>query len=63
MSNDPSGNHGEGDPEAAARFNKAETRFVGSVRGTEAIREGADVQPEESELEEAERLGKARAKG
>ena len=47
MSNDPSGNHGEGDPEAAARFNKAETRFVGSVRGTEAIREGADVQPEE----------------
>jgi hypothetical protein len=35
MSNDPSGNHGEGDPEAAARFNKAETRFVGSVRGTE----------------------------
>jgi hypothetical protein len=64
MSNDPSGKHGEGDPEAAARFNKAETLFVGSVRGTEAIREGADVQPEEeSELEKAERLGKARAKG
>jgi len=34
------------------------------VRGTEVIREGADVQPEEeSALEEAERLGKARAKG
>ena len=64
MSNDPRGNHGEGDPAAAARFNKAETRFVGSVRGTEAIREGADVRPEEeSELEEAEQLGNARAKG
>ncbi|MGA2562995.1 MAG: hypothetical protein ABSF96_05485 [Steroidobacteraceae bacterium] len=60
---EPSGNHGEGDPQAAARFNKAETRFVESARGTKAIREGADVQPqEESELQEAERLGKARAK-
>ena len=64
MSNDPSGKHGEGDPEAAARFNKAETRFVESARGTEAIRKGAHVRPEEeSQLEEAERLGKARTEG
>jgi hypothetical protein len=55
--------HGEGDPESAKRFNEAETRFVESARGKQKIREGARVQPKEaSELEKAERLGKARAK-
>lgn len=57
-------NHGEGDPEAAKRFNDAETRFVDSARGKEKVREGAKVRPdEEFELTEAERLGKAHAKG
>jgi hypothetical protein len=56
-------NHGEGDPEAAKRFNDAETRFVDSARGKDKVLEGAKVRPdEESELAEAERLGKARAK-
>jgi hypothetical protein len=57
-------NHGEGDPESAKRFNEAETRFVDSARGKQKVRDGAKVRPEEeSELAEAERLGKARAKG
>ena len=57
-------NHGEGDPESAKRFNEAETRFVESARGKQKVRDGAKVRPdEESELAEAERLGKARAKG
>lgn len=62
MINDPKGNHGEGDPEAAERFNDAQSRFVASTRGTGKIRDGAAVRPdEESELAEAERLGNARA--
>ncbi|HEY4750768.1 MAG TPA: hypothetical protein VIH60_10290 [Steroidobacteraceae bacterium] len=57
-------NHGEGNPESAKQFNDAETRFVDSARGKEKVREGAKVRPdEEPELAEAERLGKARAKG
>lgn len=57
-------NHGEGDPEAGERFNEAEQRFVGSERGKKKIREGANVRSdEEAALAEAERLGKARAKG
>jgi hypothetical protein len=57
-------NYGEGNPESAKRFNGAESRFVDSARGKEKAREGAKVRPdEESELAEAERLGKARAKG
>jgi hypothetical protein len=56
-------NHGEGDPEAAKRFNEAETSFVESASGKRKIRDGANVRPEEeSALAEAERLGKARAK-
>jgi hypothetical protein len=56
--------HREGDPEAAKRFNDVETRFVDSARGKEKVREGAKVRSdEETELAEAERLGKARAKG
>ena len=57
-------NRGEGNPEAAERFNKAETKFVGSERGNKRIRAGAAVLPgEQSELDEAERRGKARARG
>jgi hypothetical protein len=57
-------NHGEGDPESAKRFNDAETRFVDSARGKEKVLGGVNVRPdEESELAEAEGLGKARAKG
>jgi hypothetical protein len=64
MTTNPKPNHGEGDPESAKRFNDAETRFVDSTRGKEKVVEGANVRPdEESELAEAERLGKARAKG
>jgi hypothetical protein len=49
-------NHGEGDPEAAARFNKAEHEFVKSARGQNKIRAAATVRPdEEAQLEEAER--------
>ena len=64
MANHPTRNHGEGDPEAAAQFNDAETRFVASSRGKQKILDGVRVQPEEQlALDEAERLGKVRAKG
>ena len=57
-------NHGEGNPEAAKRFNEAETRFVESARGKQKVRDGANIRPdEESALADAERLGRARAKG
>jgi superoxide dismutase, Fe-Mn family len=63
LENDLIGNHGEGDPQAAARFNDAQAGFVASARGTKKIRDGAAVRPdEEAALEEAARLGKARAK-
>jgi hypothetical protein len=53
-----------GDPQAAKRFNEAETRFVESPAGKQKIRAGANVRPEEEfALEAAERAGKARAKG
>jgi hypothetical protein len=56
-------NHGEGDPEAAERFNTAERKFVGSARGKKKIRDGTNVRPdEEPDLAEAEHLGQARAK-
>jgi len=60
----PPTNHGEGDPEAAARFNKAEQEFVNSARGKKKIKKGADVRPgEEADLAEAERVGREHAKG
>jgi superoxide dismutase, Fe-Mn family len=63
LESDLPGNHGEGDPQAAARFNDAQTGFVASARGTRKIRDGAAVRPdEEAALEEAARVGKARAK-
>jgi hypothetical protein len=53
---EPGRNKGEGNPEAAARFNKAEQEFVNSAGGQEKIREAGDVRPDEqAQLEEAER--------
>jgi hypothetical protein len=53
-------NHGEGNPEAAAHFNKAEHEFVASKRGQRKIREAGNVRPEEeAELEQAERATRA----
>ncbi len=56
-------NQGEGNTEAAERFNAAETSFVESPRGKRAIRKGAQVRPEEeAELQDAERRAHERAK-
>jgi hypothetical protein len=63
MVHSKSGNRGEGNPEAAARFNATETAFVESARGKDEIRKGAKVPPaEERALAEAEQRGKARSK-
>lgn len=63
MINEPPANHGEGDPEAAERFNKAEREFVDSDRGKQKIKKGAQVRPEEeADLAEAEQRGRERAK-
>lgn len=64
MEKQSSDNHGEGDPEAAERFNSAETGFVNSAQGRKKIQEGAQVRPEEeADLAKAEQLGRARSKG
>jgi hypothetical protein len=58
-----SSNHGEGDPEAADRFNTAEREFVKSDRGRKKIEEGVRVRAgEEAELEDAEKRARAHAK-
>jgi hypothetical protein len=63
MSNQ-SANHGEGNPEAADRFNTAEREFVESPRGKRKIQLGPQVGAgEEAELAKAEELGRARSKG
>jgi hypothetical protein len=63
MSKELPANHGEGDPEAADRFNTAEREFVGSDRGKKRIKEGPQVRPnEEADLAKAEQLGRERAK-
>jgi hypothetical protein len=63
MSNEPSSNHGEGNPEAAEHFNKAEREFVSSSRGKKKINEGPQVQPgEEASLAQAEELARSHAK-
>ena len=55
--------HGEGNPEAADRFNTAEREFVSSARGKKKIQNGADVRPEEeADLAGSEQLGRERAK-
>jgi hypothetical protein len=57
-------NHGEGNPEAAKRFNDAETLFVRSPRGKQIVSRGNHVRPdEEVGLAAAEGRGKARSKG
>jgi hypothetical protein len=64
MKENSSVNHGEGDPEAAERFNTAEREFVESPQGKKEIQQGAQVRPEEeSELADAEEQGRARSKG
>jgi hypothetical protein len=56
-------NHGEGNPEAADRFNKAERGFVDSALGKKKIKEGPKVGPgEEAELAKAEQAGRDHAK-
>jgi hypothetical protein len=56
-------NHGEGNPEAAAEFNKAEQAFVNSPQGKAKIRKGANVRPEEeADLEQAEQRAKEHGK-
>ena len=49
-------NHGEGDPDAAERFNKSEREFVNSRRGQDKIQEGPKVRADE----EAESRGSER---
>ena len=64
MTKESPSNHGEGDPEAAERFNSAEQRFVDSTRGKQKIQQGAKVRPEEeADLAKAEKTGRERAKG
>jgi hypothetical protein len=59
----PPVNHGEGNPEAAAEFNKAERDFVASEQGQRKIKEGPRVKPgEEAALKQAEQQGKSHAK-
>lgn len=56
-------NHGEGNPEAAAEFNKAEQAFVNSPKGKGKISKGPHVRPEEeAELKQAEERAKARGR-
>jgi hypothetical protein len=63
MSNESSSNHGEGNPEAAERFNTAERQFVNSDSGKQKIKQGAQVRPgEEAELAKADQAGRAHAK-
>ncbi len=56
-------NHGEGDPQAAERFNTAERAFVDSAVGKKKIKEGPKVTAdEEGELAKAEQIGRSHAK-
>ena len=63
MGNESASNHGEGNPEAAERFNTAERQFVNSDSGKQKIKQGAQVRPgEEAELSKAEQAGRVHAK-
>ena len=63
MANKPPRNHGEGNPEAAQRFNEAETAFVKSEPGRTRIQKGPQVRPEEERaLADAERQAAERGK-
>jgi hypothetical protein len=60
---DEGSNKGEGNPEAAERFNTAEREFVNSERGQQKIQKGAQVRPEEeSDLVNAEKIARERGK-
>jgi hypothetical protein len=62
MTNSPT-NHGEGNPQAAEEFNKAERKFVDSPEGKKKIDKGPQVRPgEEAELRRAEERAKSHAK-
>jgi hypothetical protein len=55
ITTEPTSKHGERDPESAACFNDAQTRFVESVRGGQIIRDGADIRRDgESERDETD---------
>ena len=63
MSKKSETNRGEGNPEAANRFNAAEQDFVKSKRGQEKIKKGPQVRPqEEADLSKAESAGRSHAK-
>jgi hypothetical protein len=63
MGKETESNRGEGNPEAADRFNKAERAFVASARGKRKVKEGPKVAPaEEAELARAEQAGRDHAK-
>lgn len=56
--------HGEGNYEASRRFNRDEKAFVESGRVEDAARKAApDSAQAAREMEQAERVGKSRAKG
>jgi hypothetical protein len=63
MQKDTPSNHGEGNPEAADRFNTAEQAFVESPRGKQAIAKGPRVSPDqEADLAKAEQTARDHAK-
>jgi hypothetical protein len=63
MGKESESNHGEGNPEAAERFNKAERAFVESSAGKKKVKEGPKVAPgEEADLAKAEQAGRDHAK-
>jgi hypothetical protein len=63
MQKDAPSNHGEGNPEAADRFNTAERAFVDSPRGKQAIAKGPRVSPDqEADLAKAEQAARNHAK-
>jgi hypothetical protein len=56
-------NQGEGDREAARRFNEDEQKFVQSGRTQEAARRAAPKDPNEAQqMEQAEQAGRSHAK-
>lgn len=57
---DKNSNQGEGDREAARRFNKSEQDFVKSGKVKEAARKAGEG--DKREMERAEKIGKGRAK-
>jgi hypothetical protein len=63
MHDEKPANHGEGNPEAAERFNTDERAFVDSARGKQKIAEGPRVRPdEEAELSKAEQTARDHAR-